>query len=155
MICILASFFSWLYLNDQNFEYVFEKDIKGPLTQRMIGQEIKNGLLEKIKKKIRHFSEFPLKFEIKIGEDSEIKLSGWFDASQVEDAKNIFNKIDTTSTVSFNKLDYISSAGLGVLLMTQKRLKESGEQIILKGMNKHIREIFKYAGFDMIFKIED
>lgn len=94
-------------------------------------------------------------FEIQIGEDSEIQLSGWFDASQVEEAKNVFNKINKTSNVNFNKLDYISSAGLGVLLMTQKRLKENGEQIILKGMNKHIREIFKYAGFDMIFKIEE
>lgn len=94
-------------------------------------------------------------FEIKIGEDNEVRLSGWFDASQVEEAKNVFNKINKTSSVNFNKLDYISSAGLGVLLMTQKRLKESGGEIILKGMNKHIREIFKYAGFDMIFKIED
>lgn len=94
-------------------------------------------------------------FEIKIGEDNEVQLSGWFDASQVEEAKNIFNQINKTSNVNFNKLDYISSAGLGVLLMTQKRLKESGGQIILKGMNQHIREIFKYAGFDMIFKIED
>ncbi len=82
-------------------------------------------------------------------------LSGWFDASQVEEAKNIFDKINNTCTVDFTKLDYISSAGLGVLLMTQKRLKENGEQIKLKGMNKHIREIFKYAGFDLIFEIEE
>jgi anti-sigma B factor antagonist len=94
-------------------------------------------------------------FEIKIGTDSEVQLSGWFDASQVEEAKNVFNQINKTSDVNFSKLDYISSAGLGVLLMTQKRLKENGKEIILKGMNKHIREIFKYAGFDMIFKIEE
>lgn len=93
-------------------------------------------------------------FEIKVGEN-EIQLFGWFDASQVDEAKHVFNEIIQTCTINFTKLDYISSAGLGVLLMTQKRLKENGEQLILKGMNKHIREIFKYAGFDMIFEIKE
>ena len=92
--------------------------------------------------------------EIKIGENSEICLTGRFDASQVDKAKSVFSTIDGSKTVDFNELDYISSAGLGVLLMTQKRLKDMGHQLILKNMNKHIREVFKYAGFDMIFQIE-
>ena len=94
-------------------------------------------------------------FEIKFAEKDGVQLSGWFDASHVEKAKEVFNQVNQTSTVDFEKLEYISSAGLGVLLMTQKRLKESGNQIKLKGMNKHVREIFKYAGFDMIFEILD
>ncbi len=92
--------------------------------------------------------------DIKIGENSEICLTGRFDASQVDKAKSVFSTIDGSKTVDFNELDYISSAGLGVLLMTQKRLKDMGHQLILKNMNKHIREVFKYAGFDMIFQIE-
>jgi anti-anti-sigma factor len=92
--------------------------------------------------------------EIKIGENSEICLTGRFDASQVDKAKSVFSTIDGSKTVDFNELDYISSAGLGVLLMTQKRLKDMGHQLILKNMNKHIREVFKYAGFDMIFQID-
>ncbi len=92
--------------------------------------------------------------DIKIGENSEICLTGRFDASQVDKAKSVFSTIDGSKTVDFNELDYISSAGLGVLLMTQKRLKDNGHQLILKNMNKHIREVFKYAGFDMIFQIE-
>jgi anti-anti-sigma factor len=92
--------------------------------------------------------------DIKIGENSEICLTGRFDASQVDKAKSVFSTIDGSKTVDFTELDYISSAGLGVLLMTQKRLKDMGHQLILKNMNKHIREVFKYAGFDMIFQIE-
>ena len=92
--------------------------------------------------------------EIKIGKNSELCLTGRFDASQVDKAKSVFSTIDGSKTVDFNDLDYISSAGLGVLLMTQKRLKDMGYQLILKNMNKHIREVFKYAGFDMIFQIE-
>ena len=92
--------------------------------------------------------------DIMIGEKGEVCLSGRFDASQVDKAKSVFNTIDGSKTVDFNELDYISSAGLGVLLMTQKRLKDMGHKLILKNMNKHIREVFKYAGFDMIFQIE-
>lgn len=92
--------------------------------------------------------------DIKIGEKSEILLSGRFDASQVDKAKSVFSTIDGSKTVDFTELDYISSAGLGVLLMTQKRLKDMGHQLILKNMNKHIREVFKYAGFDMIFQVD-
>ncbi len=92
--------------------------------------------------------------DIKIDEKGDLLLSGRFDASQVEKAKSVFSTIDGSKTVDFNELDYISSAGLGVLLMTQKRLKDMGHQLILKNMNKHIREVFKYAGFDMIFQIE-
>jgi anti-anti-sigma factor len=94
-------------------------------------------------------------FEVKIEANDEVQLTGWFDASHVEQAKSVLNQVNTTCLINFEKLEYISSAGLGVLLMTQKRLKENGEQIKLKGMNKHVREIFKYAGFDMIFEILD
>jgi anti-sigma B factor antagonist len=47
----------------------------------------------------------------------------------------------------------VSSAGLGVLLKTQKRVMASGQGLRLINANKHIRDIFKYAGFDRIFEI--
>lgn len=86
--------------------------------------------------------------------NNTIFLSGRFDASQTEKAREVFEQVNNTFTVDFKELDYISSAGLSVLLMTQKRLDESGHQLILKNMSQHIREIFNYAGFDMIFTIE-
>ena len=93
-------------------------------------------------------------FDIKIDENNEILLAGRFDASQVEKAKSLFNKITESYVVNFKDLDYISSAGLSVLLATQKRLNEMGHELKLKNMNSHILDIFKYAGFDLIFKIE-
>jgi anti-sigma B factor antagonist len=94
-------------------------------------------------------------FDIKVDEDNTIQLSGRFDASQTDKAKIVFNEVASTTYINFKDLEYISSAGLGVLLMTQKRLNETGCQLILLNMNNHIREIFKYAGFDMIFEIEE
>ena len=92
--------------------------------------------------------------DIKTDKKDEILLSGRFDASQVDKAIKVFDTISVATIIDFNELEYISSAGLGVLLITQKKLKDKGHQLILKNMNKHIREVFKYAGFDMIFKIE-
>ena len=56
--------------------------------------------------------------------------------------------------VNFKDIDYISSAGLGVLLKTQKRLGEGGHSLTLANMNNHIKDVFVYAGFDAVFSIE-
>ena len=92
-------------------------------------------------------------FEIKINEANEIILSGRFDASQMETANAIFEKINKSMVVNFKDLDYISSGGLSVLLVAQKRLIEKNQKLKLINMNNHIRDVFKYAGFDMIFEI--
>jgi anti-anti-sigma factor len=93
-------------------------------------------------------------FEIKLGDQNEVQLTGRFDASQTDTAKEVFNEIMKSTQVDFKNLDYISSAGLGVLLMTQKRLKDADQELVLINMNNHVREVFRYAGFDMIFTIE-
>jgi anti-anti-sigma factor len=85
---------------------------------------------------------------------SEIQLNGRFDASQAEKAREVFNSLANSTVVDFALLDYISSAGLGVLLGAQKRLAESGHSLKLTNMNGHIREIFRIAGFDSVFEVE-
>ena len=93
-------------------------------------------------------------FEIKFGEQNTVQIIGRFDASQTDIAKDFFKDIAKTTKVDFENLNYISSAGLGVLLLTQKRLKGNDYELILINMNNHIKEVFRYAGFDMIFRIE-
>ncbi len=92
-------------------------------------------------------------FDATIPEEGRILLSGRFDAAQVEKARAVFDLVKSSTVVDFGGLDYISSAGLGILLMTQRRLKESGTGLKLINMNKHIRDVFQYAGFDKIFEI--
>jgi anti-sigma B factor antagonist len=50
-------------------------------------------------------------------------------------------------------LDYISSAGLRVLLVAAKRLKASDGRIVVASLNEHIQEVFDIAGFSSIFAI--
>jgi len=93
-------------------------------------------------------------FDADLTQNDVIELSGRFDASQVDKARAIFDRITNSSTVSFKNLEYISSAGLGVLIATQKRLNESGKKLKLSNLNGHVKDIFYYAGFDKIFEIE-
>jgi anti-sigma B factor antagonist len=93
-------------------------------------------------------------FDIKAGKNKTLHLSGRFDASQAENARKKFNEIHETTIIDFSDLEYISSAGLGILLMTQKRLVAKNQKLKLVGMNNHVREIFRYARFDVIFDIE-
>ena len=92
-------------------------------------------------------------FSVELREGDVVVLSGRFDAAQVEKAQAVFDEVAKTCRVDFRDLEYISSGGLSVLLSTQKRLTEVGHELKLENMNKHIREVFQYAGFDMIFEI--
>jgi anti-anti-sigma factor len=93
-------------------------------------------------------------FDIEIKDNGEVFLSGRFDATQVDRARQEFDRIHTSCRVNFENLDYISSAGLGVLLSVQKRLSNTGGRLTLAGLNQHIREVFQIAHFDQVFEIE-
>lgn len=93
-------------------------------------------------------------FEIEFGTNDEIILTGRFDAAQVDKAKSIFTAVSDGRVVDFARLDYISSAGLSVLLATQKRLSERGAGLRLVNVNPHIRDVLHYSGFDQIFQID-
>lgn len=92
--------------------------------------------------------------EITVGSDDQIILAGRFDASQVEKARQFFFALPAGRVVDLAALDYISSAGLGILLATQKRLAESGEGLRLVNPRAHIRDVFHFSGFDQVFTID-
>lgn len=52
-----------------------------------------------------------------------------------------------------DKLDYISSTGLRVLLVAAKRLKSADGKIVLSSLKPHILEVFEIAGFTSIFPV--
>ncbi len=93
-------------------------------------------------------------FEISVAEEGIVRVSGRLDASQTSKAGTVLDQLNESFTVDFEKLDYISSAGLGIFLVARKRLEESGHTIKMINMNKHIRDVFRYAGMDQIFDIE-
>ena len=92
-------------------------------------------------------------FEIQVAANNEVVLSGRLDASQAEKARSFFLGLTEGTTINFARLDYISSAGLGILLAAQKKLSQSGQSLRLINVNSHIRDVFHFSGFDQIFEI--
>ena len=86
--------------------------------------------------------------------DGTVVIAGRLDAAQSPAAQAFLDKVQGTVRVDCSGLEYISSAGLGVLLKTQKRLMASGGKLRLAGVNRHLRDILQYSGFDQIFEIE-
>ncbi len=57
--------------------------------------------------------------------------------------------------VNFEKLNYISSAGLRVLLTAAKQLKTADGELRICSLNDVVKEVFDISGFTMIFKVFD
>ncbi len=57
--------------------------------------------------------------------------------------------------VDFSRLDFISSAGMRVLLIAAKALKAGEGTFVLCSMKEHIEEVFKISGFSQIIPIKD
>jgi anti-anti-sigma factor len=91
---------------------------------------------------------------IDFGPAGSVVVSGRLDAAQSPVAQAFLDKVDGTVTLDCTALEYISSAGLGVLLKTQKRLVASGGKLRLTGVSRHLQDIFGYSGFDQLFEIE-
>lgn len=92
--------------------------------------------------------------DIQIGEGGEVVISGRLDASQCAQAQTLLDTQGGVVTMDCAGLEYISSAGLGVLLKTQKRLMGAGGKLRLVKVNSHLQDIFRYSGFDQILEIE-
>ena len=93
-------------------------------------------------------------FELRIETDGLVRLSGRLDASEADKAIEDLQALEGPMTLDCSALEYISSAGLGVLLKTQKRLVAANGKLRLSGVSRHLRDIFQYSGFDRIFEIE-
>lgn len=59
----------------------------------------------------------------------------------------------TALTLDLENLEYISSAGLRVLLSLQKTMQKKGE-MVLKNVKPEVMEIFDVTGFSDILSIE-
>ena len=93
-------------------------------------------------------------FQIGFDDSGKIVAEGRLDAAQAPRAQEFLDAITEQCVLDLGKLEYMSSAGLGVLLRTHKRLMGDGGGLKLVNVNSHINDIFMYSGFDKLFEIE-
>lgn len=88
---------------------------------------------------------------------SVISLTGRIDAStapQLEEVlTDLMNRGKTRLLINFREVDYISSGGLRVLLITAKELKARDGNLRLCHLNPTVYEVFELTGFTTIFDI--
>ncbi|MBR6040370.1 MAG: STAS domain-containing protein [Clostridia bacterium] len=85
-----------------------------------------------------------------------VALSGRLDTNTAPELEKTLNtSLEGVNTLFINmeKLDYISSAGLRVLLAAQKTMNKQGEMRVVH-VNETVMEIFEVTGFADILTIE-
>ncbi len=89
------------------------------------------------------------------GSSLTVAVSGRLDTTTApqleEELKDSLNGV-TELTMDFSELEYISSAGLRVLLSTQKVMNKQGT-MELTGVNETVMEVFEVTGFSDILTI--
>ena len=89
------------------------------------------------------------------GEKLYVRLNGGIDAMIANDIeKELLTQVDDVKELVFDleKLEYVSSAGLRVLLAMQKRMKTQGYMEI-KNTNEEVMHIFNISGFTRLLNI--
>jgi len=95
--------------------------------------------------------------ELKQGKVSAFKLQGRLDSNTSQSfEKRLLDAISDgikNVIIDFKDLDYISSAGLRVILKATKTLKREDGKIMLCSMQDYVKEVFEIAGFDSFLPI--
>ena len=87
-----------------------------------------------------------------------LKLTGSLDTESAPDVEDIIEgKIAAVESILFDfyNLEYVSSAGLRVLLDTQKTMNETNKSMKIVGANEVIMEVFEMTGFIDIMDVEE
>ena len=90
------------------------------------------------------------------GAQLTVSLNGRLDTTTApqleEELKDNLDGI-TMLVMEFSGLEYISSAGLRILLSTQKVMNRQGKMVI-RGANEMVKDVFDMTGFSDILTIE-
>jgi len=93
----------------------------------------------------------------KNGSEVLVKVEGRIDTTNYGEFENSINEFFSPEVkiiyMDCNEMDYISSSGLRVFLVIQKKMMSSGGKFKIFGMQNSIKEIFDISGFSKIFEI--
>lgn len=85
-------------------------------------------------------------------------LEGEMDTLAAQQAEEKLKELYTSNgkdvVIDCNKLEYIASSGLRILINILKGAKAGGSKVILRGVNDDIKNVFKLTGFISIFEFE-
>ena len=90
---------------------------------------------------------------------SVIAIEGRLDTQTAPDAQDKFAELINNGAdkllINFEKLDYISSAGLRSLLFAAKQMKSKSGEIRVCSLNDTVTEVFEISGFMTILNVSN
>ncbi len=88
-----------------------------------------------------------------------VLLEGQMDTNTSPKAESHLNELRDSGSkkiiLNFKQLDFISSAGLRVLLATAQELKNSGGELRVCHLNEDVQEVFDISGFSTLLNVFD
>ena len=85
-----------------------------------------------------------------------IELEGRLDtvtSQELANALPVEKRRNLDIDLNFAKLQYVSSAGLRLLVLFKKEAQATNNKMVIRNINEVVREIFTVTGFDKILKI--
>lgn len=94
----------------------------------------------------------------KQGTVCEIRVAGRLDTTTAPELETVIQREASGMTelhLQFDQLEYLSSAGLRVILGAHKRMISQGGELVIHNVNDVIMEIFEITGFQDILTIKN
>ena len=97
---------------------------------------------------------------LKIEETDEkivVTLEGDLDSPAVMDTEELMEPLykgDKEVIIDCSGLRYIASSGLRILLGIIQGASNSGKNVVIRGLNDEIKNVFEMTGFINLFKLE-
>lgn len=90
----------------------------------------------------------------------DISLAGRLDSKQATSVEPTLSQAISGgasggTVINLAGMEYISSAGLRLILVMAKTVQKAGGRIALYGLPSHIREVFEISGFLTILTVRD
>ncbi len=87
-----------------------------------------------------------------------VSFTGRFDAITSDDIeRELLNCIDRGEKkllLDFSNVNYISSAGMRVLLAVAKKLRSVSGKLVLCSINSRVQDVLKMSGFEQVMDLE-
>jgi anti-anti-sigma factor len=85
--------------------------------------------------------------------EERVVLRGRLDSTSVDEVRSELLALEGNLILDLGVLTYISSAGLGLLLMLLKKLQKTGHTVRIVNVQPAVRNVFVLTGFDGVFDL--
>lgn len=95
----------------------------------------------------------------KEGRTTVLAVSGRVDATSSTELESVVREtvsdMDGSIVLDFTAVDYISSAGLRVLLIGAKGLAGTSRELVVAGANEDVADVIQLTGIERVIKMTD